>query len=265
METPPVKHSPDLPAGFRVPTFHALRAAAIEELDGTSLHRGRFIRWNLRRRDNTFLPLRTKEPPGLSVLAMERRGALFIHIPKTAGLSLAFTLFGSSCAGHGSIHVLRSLFRGEEWRRLPTFTFVRNPWDRLVSAYQYLKTGGRRKDDRDWVERHLNPFPDFRTFVLRDLNRRWVKTTKAIFFYPQHYFYCSRHGRILVDRIYRFEELEAVYPALARALGVDAALQHENARQRPHYTEYYDTETRAKVAEFYQGDIIRLGHCFGGD
>lgn len=85
----------------------------------------------------------------------DRSQCIFIHIPKTAGTSVALTLFG-----HGSRHV--PWFRYQQanpvkYRRYFKFAFVRNPWDRLVSSYFYLQKGGMSEADVRWAAENLSP------------------------------------------------------------------------------------------------------------
>jgi hypothetical protein len=75
---------------------------------------------------------------------------IFIHIPKTAGTSVARTLFGQ-----GSRHVPYFEYEkvnGRKFNRYFKFAFVRNSWDRLVSTYFFLKKGGLNDMDRLWAE-----------------------------------------------------------------------------------------------------------------
>ena len=64
---------------------------------------------------------------------------IFIHIPKCAGCSLKEHLVKNSDnklinSGHESLDVLLKNFslKTEDYYK---FTFVRNPWDRIVSLY----------------------------------------------------------------------------------------------------------------------------------
>ena len=62
---------------------------------------------------------------------------IFIHIPKAAGTSVARALFGAA-----SRHVPYGEYERatpDKFRRYFKFSFVRNPWDRKVSLYHYVR------------------------------------------------------------------------------------------------------------------------------
>src|ERR1700746_1966012 len=73
---------------------------------------------------------------------------IFIHIPKTAGSSVVEVLFGER-----SRHI--PYFEYEQanpgkFRRYFKFSFVRNPWDRLVFSYFFLRAGWMRETGILW-------------------------------------------------------------------------------------------------------------------
>ena len=97
---------------------------------------------------------------------------LFIHIPKAAGVSVHKTLFGIDSPGHhltASIH--KSRFSKKEWDQTFKFTFVRNPYSRLYSAYNYLSQGGRRRDLDKEYQCKLNTYESFDAFVINGLEK----------------------------------------------------------------------------------------------
>jgi hypothetical protein len=112
--------------------------------------------------------------------------SLFIHIPKAAGISLGHGLFGRHTGNHTTLAEYEIAFTRAELDRFFKFTFVRNPWDRLVSAFLFLKKGGRNESDRRWAEEHLDSFDTFDDFVVRWVARE--NLGKGIHFLPQHRF-----------------------------------------------------------------------------
>src|SRR5258707_7699115 len=81
---------------------------------------------------------------------------IFIHIPKTAGTSLSQALFGRHSRHIPYIEYEKGNPR--KFRQYFKFTFVRNPWDRLVSTYFFLKQGGLAPADPRWADQQLRAY-----------------------------------------------------------------------------------------------------------
>ena len=91
-------------------------------------------------------------------------GLLFVHVPKCGGSSVEAQL--GIDHGHRSAVYFRAadpaLF-ARAWK----FSIVRNPYDRLVSAFHYLKNHTRSERDRAWAAEALGEAADFAGFVRR--------------------------------------------------------------------------------------------------
>ena len=121
---------------------------------------------------------------GTLLNAFYKSKTIFIHIPKTAGVSLAKAIYGDvSFEGHRSFYFnsIALNIRNEEYF---SFTIVRNPFDRLYSAYNFLKKGGMNHHDSLAFKTHLLKFNNFEDFVLNGLDNKLIfKITHLI---PQH-------------------------------------------------------------------------------
>lgn len=189
------------------------------------------------------------------------RKALFIHVPKAAGTSVSTALFGRE-VGHLPV-VCYKRFLGDEFNDLFKFSFVRNPWDRLVSAYMFLQQGGMPaySADREFFARNLSRYRDFNEFAERWLTRTSVYS--YIHFYPQSYFLVAE-GNISVDYIGRVETIGRDFRHVANVLGSDAILGKANTTDgREHsYREFYTVKTREIVRRVYREDIERFSYEF---
>ena len=189
---------------------------------------------------------------------------IFIHIPKCAGISVSRGLFGRLVGTHNSIKTFQLIYPKEQLDRYFKFTFVRNPWDRLVSAYRFLKSGGFNAEDKAWADANLRRFVDFRDFV-----RRWVTPANVNswqHFKPQYRFITDPSGQMPMDYLGYFENLRNDFRNIANLLGLRVKLPHHNSSPPllgdHHYTEKYDAETREIVASVYKRDIELLGYDF---
>jgi hypothetical protein len=176
-------------------------------------------------------------------------------------VSVAKALFGSLAGGHTTALAYQSLFSEYEFNNYFKFAFVRNPWDRLVSAYFFLKRGGMNPADASWAQRALSKCPDFDTFV-----KNWL-TAKNIYsgvhFIPQYEFLCIG-GVPVVDFLGRFESLAHDFEIIKNKLGIQAKLLRTNSSVRKSYEHYYTDETREIVRKVYEIDVQLFAYEFEG-
>ena len=191
---------------------------------------------------------------------------IFVHIPKAAGVSVCRSLFGNLAGGHTPIQRYQIIFSKEEFDDYFKFTFVRNPWDRVFSAYNFLKKGGMNDDDRKWGTENLDPYISFEDFITRGLKKpnilQWVH------FRHQHEFLCNPcTGNLLIDFLGFYENIQEDFQYIADKLlgGVNLALKSENKTHtngKSDYKSFYTQEMRNIVAHVYKKDIDLFGYNF---
>jgi hypothetical protein len=82
-----------------------------------------------------------------------RTGVVFIHVPKAAGTSISMGVYGRS-TGHISLeHLVRTY--PFSMRRLRSCAVFRDPEERFVSAFRFLKKGGMNATDLAFANTHL--------------------------------------------------------------------------------------------------------------
>lgn len=194
------------------------------------------------------------------------KNALFIHVPKTAGMTAARALglkvFKRGIAdsirpeaikkefdGTGMVTFRHALYRNlrkagvfsEEFERTSfKFCFCRNPYDRAVSHWKFTM---RKHPDR------LEPGTSFRDFTrLLGTKRDWI---------PQ---FTWVHG-VNLDFIGRFETLEEDIRTVGAELGIEVGdIPKLNATRHDHYTTYYCAEAKANIDNYYTTDFRFFGY-----
>jgi len=185
---------------------------------------------------------------------------LFIHITKSAGTSLALSLFGE-LPYHHTAQRYQTIFGKKDFNRFFKFTFVRNPWDRLYSAFSYLKGGGWYHGDATWAENNLGEVSDFTEFVMDWLTPETLHS--HMHFWPQSRFICSASGKPMVDFLGYFECIDEDYETVKKRLNIPSKqLKHTNSSKRAGYQEVYSPGMISKVEELYQQDIDNFGYHF---
>jgi hypothetical protein len=195
-------------------------------------------------------------------LPFDKAKAIFVHIPKCAGISVNKTLFNSLAGGHTTLDQYINVFPPSLFQSYFKFTFVRNPWDRVVSAYCFLQNGGRNKWDSDFYEREIKQFDSFKQFVHAWLNP--INIQKFHHFRPQHLYFLDKYNKVTVDYIAYFENIEEDFNYIAQKIGCNRKLSKNNVISRADYRSYYDEETIKIVEEVYRKDINLLNYTFEG-
>jgi hypothetical protein len=165
---------------------------------------------------------------------LDANRCIFVHVPKTGGVSIAQSLFGSQVGGHRTAMDYRVIFGPRLFGEYFKFAFVRHPVDRLVSAFWFLKSGGMHAEDAAWARANLDGFDTVDDFV-----NRWLTPESAAgwrHFRPQRDYVCDHDGRLLVDFVGRFEQIDADFAVVAERLRIEAILMHANSSgsSRPH-------------------------------
>lgn len=130
-----------------------------------------------------------------------------------------------------------------EFEEYYKFSFVRNPWDMLVSAWEWFKFIGWNK-------------PDFKTFVFEEAHKPW--------FSYENFLMDENQNEVIVDDIGRFEYLQEDITRLLGKVGLEVGeIPHTNKLvDRKPYQEYYDDVTIQKVENSFPWAIDKFDYKF---
>ena len=190
---------------------------------------------------------------------------IFVRIPKSASMSVTMTLFGNISGGHNSIRDYQIIFSKKNFENYFKFAFVRNPWDRVFSAYNFLKRGGINEGDRIWSSENLESVIDFEDFVTNYLRKPSIQ--KHIHFIPQYEFLISYNNKLAIDFLGFFENIKNDFNYVKKKLSKNnSILEHINKtnsnEKKKDYTDFYSDEMKDIVEEIYKKDIELFGYNF---
>lgn len=183
---------------------------------------------------------------------------IFIHIPKTGGSSVAKSLFDQSSRHVPWFEYYK--YNKMKYNKFFKFAFVRNPWDRLVSSYFYLRNGGMNKMDNDWALENIKQYETFQEFVLRWVNKKNINSW--IHFKPQNYWICDDKKNIMIDYLGRLETISRDFLFISNKVGSKKFLDKLNKSERGKYQSYYNLETKEIVEKVYHDDVKLFGYSF---
>ena len=204
----------------------------------------------------------------------ENRKFIFIHIPKCGGSSIQKILQDEDCTmnsgwdsrkkkfkQHCTISQLRNVYNIKIAEYF-SFTFVRNPWDKVVSDHFY------------W-QRKESPFKKIlKGTTIKDyllcrngyefMNHLDNNLGRADHFCCQHKYIIDQNKKNIVNFIGRFENLQQDFNIICDKINMPRVkLPHLNKSKHEHYSQYYDAETREIANKKYAKDIEYFGYKFG--
>jgi hypothetical protein len=217
------------------------------------------------------------------ILSRGRR-YIFIHIPKTGGTALSLALEaramkddvivgdtpkararkgrlnGVETAGrlwkHATLADIRGLATDEEIAAFYTVTLVRNPWDRMVSYYHWLRGQSFAHPAVALAKR-----TDFSAFL------NAAETRASIAAHPYARYVTTAAGQERCDLFIRLEQFDEDVRPFEAHLGFRLApLAVANRSDRPRdWRHFYSAADAAIVADICAPDIARFGYRFDPD
>lgn len=179
----------------------------------------------------------TFAPSSIAKITSSQRDtkSIFIHIPKTAGMSIHRILYDKD---HGHGHAPAYAYYRREPKSFAeyfTFSLMREPTDRFVSAFYYLKTSPLNARDEAWGKQYLEGIesPNDLLNKARSSARQWGRLMSFVHFNPQSWYITDRKGNIIVDYIGRLEEFDASVGEIAKRLGREYKPAQINQSKRP--------------------------------
>lgn len=150
---------------------------------------------------------------------------------------------------HEDIISTRRLMPRAKFERYFKFAFVRNPWERLVSEYEFLlkkTTHGRHKKVKNLA--------GFEQFIDMQIPRPDAYQSNML---------CDRHGKLLMDFVGQLENLDADWEKVCKRIKIDyQALPRKNVTHHRRYQDYYNPETIEKVRIHWARDIALFDYEF---
>jgi len=176
---------------------------------------------------------------------------IFFHNPKTAGRStivgLGFPEDNGLKLSHLTPDVARKCIFQESWKSYYSFSFVRNPWDRMVSLYEYHRSLEYGIFQRMNSSHALARSYTFDEWIL--INHKRLKRSNW-FGVPQ-----SDWTRG-VSKVFRFEDYVSATQELLNILGEPRSIEHLNKSVRRGYAEYYLREETVDIVRSIDIDTI---------
>jgi chondroitin 4-sulfotransferase 11 len=195
---------------------------------------------------------------------------IFIHIPKTAGNSVAGA-FGFGWPAHTDLGRYAETLRPEIFRGYFKFAVVRNPWDRMLSEFVFQRKKHKPRHEKPFVFDERGARRGFAEWIRSVLAKpgefpgpQWAgDVSPSIHRWSPQVDWISVDGMIAVDFVARMERLESDFETVRRRAGLPVgSLPRHNRTRHRHYSHYYDAETRHLVAEYYAADIEEFGYRF---
>jgi hypothetical protein len=199
---------------------------------------------------------------------------IYLSNSKVACSSIKASMYrvSDAAADYRAVHRITNAQKHYElslpWDKYPDyykFTFVRNPFARLVSCYVNKLIEDKKRLGKDmrclyfekYLFGYLNVDKGFHNWAARAC--RVPDRYADRHFVSQSFLIHDRKGHMLVNEVFNFENLARDYEAIRVKYDLEP-LPHYNKTNRGNWMDYYDERTARRVYRRYRRDIEEFGY-----
>jgi hypothetical protein len=186
----------------------------------------------------------------------KKKGIIFIHVPKAAGVSIHMAIYGKTL-GHFEAIQIKRIFPGF-FKSTYSFGVVRHPISRLISAYLFAKSGGTHlmkiKNPRLYQR---DEFESFDRFVQEWLKYQNLDLVDGIF-KPQYKYLCL-DNTVLVNQVIQLESVQNNSIQLKDAKNSVISIGNFNHQEGKEEIKF-NSQTEEIIKELYYLDYIIFGY-----
>ena len=191
---------------------------------------------------------------------------IFVHIPKTGGIFIRKALKLPNPTGVLDKDHVRPSFLGikEYWEDYFTFTFVRNPYDRLVSSYffDHLRSEQGRNINEGNIRKEIVRFDKtpagFGNFIKEFMpidfnkNRKYISMSNIL----------ENYSLDFIGKLENLDEdIRKAYHLIHSRPIPKVPTKKQNTSPRKNYQFYYkDDKIKKMVYDYYYQDFIQFGY-----
>lgn len=186
-----------------------------------------------------------------------KKKIVFIHIPKAAGTAVRVALGEPETGRHHLPWWVYQQASPKKFEEFYKFAFVRNPIDRVLSGYNYLRSGGNQMGDLS-VAKYLSRYNSFHDFIEFEL-----LTGSMIYhpiFRPQSWYLCDWQGEIKVDFLGKFETINKDFENIAQAIGLANFDRLPVINKSLRKADLVDDDSKRRIFDIYKHDFEMFGY-----
>ena len=162
---------------------------------------------------------------------------------------------------HDDALTIRDSLSPEVWSGYFKFSITRNPWDRALSNFFWEKRQDSSLTPPKRVYHNLGvPYDDF-----TPVKKKFIEYIKSRTLENNDAFYVI-DDQLCVDFVIRYEHLDDDCREVCSRTGLQTfhipRLKSGIRKNKRHYTEYFDDETRDIVANLHRNDIRLFNYTF---
>ena len=213
----------------------------------------------------------------MSLVISKKNKLIFFHIPKNAGTSMSSALLKNEVyyypwvivskilrkfkktdnffydnfqkkihlfTSHEPVASIEEKISNQIFNNFFKFAIVRNPFSRFVSRYNYIKSVNKlmKLNFFEFVKNHV------KSPMITD---------------KQYKFLLNKNGKIGVDKILKFENINNEIYDLSKIINLDPSkFQKLNVSTMDNYKSYYDENTKKIVENFCKEDLEYFNYSF---